>query len=462
MKKNQEKRNWSKYLVYFGFLCIFGLWAALLYRSFSIDVLQFTYQHPADYKLPSYTMNKMEYNQYASLYVESILPTSQTSSYPKLFPLVDLLKSWPSAYVGKGAWQRSVAHPRYKNSLYRLNYMNDSERQIAFQLRDLDLPYILYNVPELDNAAVNEFSITNLLNHLSMVPRMVEKSESQKFMYYTMKNPILTSRRFPSWKAPQSDILMTFPKFLGEVESAENSQSDIVGETQLHYMTISASEGGRTQWIRTSLPFFEPEESLFMKEPNMYRGVNCRFGMKGVTAAAHYDSRRNYIAMIRGRKRYILLPPGECPKLDLYSRGHPSVRHSQVDWTNLTAVQNHEGLSTALATEVILSMGEILYLPSFWFHYIISQDASIQCNARSGESVTGKKEISECGFLARSEIKDHEEDRSEEDVSEEEEADKEEKQPHVGSEGKSHLLRHRPRTGRRSKKNQFEWSTGLT
>lgn len=61
-----------------------------------------------------------------------------------------------------------------------------------------------------------------------------------------------------------------------------------------------------------------------MKEPNMYRGklsslnafpcvgydvicssigVNCRFGMKGVTAAAHYDSRRNYIAMIRGRKR---------------------------------------------------------------------------------------------------------------------------------------------------------------
>lgn len=66
-----------------------------------------------------------------------------------------------------------------------------------------------------------------------------------------------------------------------------------------------------------------------MKEPNMYRGtiftniyvyfitsaetlkhpfiigVNCRIGMKGVTAAAHYDSRRNYVAMIRGRKRYV-------------------------------------------------------------------------------------------------------------------------------------------------------------
>jgi hypothetical protein len=32
----------------------------------------------------------------------------------------------------------------------------------------------------------------------------------------------------------------------------------------------------------------------------------------------------------------------------------------------------------ARTDQVVLSMGEILYLPSYWFHYIVSQDASIQ------------------------------------------------------------------------------------
>lgn len=46
-------------------------------------------------------------------------------------------------------------------------------------------------------------------------------------------------------------------------------------------------------------------------------------------------------------------------------------------------------------------MGEIMFLPSFWFHYIISQDASIQCNARSGEAISGKSDIEQCGFMRK-------------------------------------------------------------
>jgi hypothetical protein len=124
--------------------------------------------------------------------------------------------------------------------------------------------------------------------------------------------------------------------------------------------------------------------------------------MKGVTASAHYDSRTNYIAMVRGRKRYLLLPPEECSKLELFPRGHPSARHSQVLWSNLSAVLQHPQLANARATEVVLSMGEIMYLPSFWFHYIVSQDASIQCNCRSGESEQGKPAIEKCGFARMS------------------------------------------------------------
>jgi hypothetical protein len=51
---------------------------------------------------------------------------------------------------------------------------------------------------------------------------------------------------------------------------------------------------------------------LFIQDPDDARGINCRFGMKGVIATAHYDSKTNYIEMVRGRKRYLLLNEVVC------------------------------------------------------------------------------------------------------------------------------------------------------
>ena len=48
--------------------------------------------------------------------------------------------------------------------------------------------------------------------------------------------------------------------------------------------------------------------------------------------------------------------------------------------------------------QVVLSMGEMMYIPSYWFHYIVSQDASIQCNSRSGKDHAGAMDIENCGF----------------------------------------------------------------
>lgn len=297
-----------------------------------------SFTHSADYALPSYKLSRQDYQKRHSLPVKSNIDMSNVNNYPALYPLGELLSKWPSTTLHADRWNQSLAHPRRGSSgLYRFNFQNATERQLAFQLRDLELPFIVYNVPELQKAAVTEFTLSNLLSRFGRLPRMVEKSEDHRFMYYTVKNPLLTQQRFPGWTAPQQDVLMSFPQFLAEAEVSERA-GDISGDRPLHYLIISATEGSRTQWIREALPFFEPEESLFMKEPDHYRGINCRFGMKGVTAAAHYDGRRNFIAMVRGRKRYVLLPPSECNDLKLFPRGHPSARHSSLSWSNLTEV----------------------------------------------------------------------------------------------------------------------------
>lgn len=102
--------------------------------------------------------------------------------------------------------------------------------------------------------------------------------------------------------------------------------------------------------------------------------------------------------MIKGNKRYILNPPEECSKLGIItSPKHPSYRHSIFDWSNTEQIKLYH-FDKIKAIETIVHEGEILYIPSYWFHYIISLDYSIQCNSRSGSppNKQGENDILKC------------------------------------------------------------------
>lgn len=61
-----------------------------------------------------------------------------------------------------------------------------------------------------------------------------------------------------------------------------------------------------------------------------------------------------------------------------------------------------ERAATASSVETVLKAGEVLYIPSFWFHYIVSVQKSAQCNARSGIQLDrhwefgGAQDVQEC------------------------------------------------------------------
>lgn len=114
------------------------------------------------------------------------------------------------------------------------------------------------------------------------------------------------------------------------------------GKRKLHYMRASTDHKSASvnAWISKDLKYFNAagvaedpqaaaESPFFILDPAQQRGVHCRFGMPGIIAEAHYDGGRNFITMARGRKRYILSPPSECPNLHLLKDG-PSARHSEV------------------------------------------------------------------------------------------------------------------------------------
>jgi hypothetical protein len=158
--------------------------------------------------------------------------------------------------------------------------------------------------------------------------------------------------------------------------------------------------------------------------------------MPGMIAANHYDASRNAIAVLGGSRRYIISRPKQCPNLGLYPIGHTSARHTKVDWTTASEdyqnFTNHDNdnengeesdetqswssssldtpswidyrkslsllANNATSTEVVLQAGDVLYLPSYWFHYIISLTTNMQCNTRSGRDGRDDQIMTDCGF----------------------------------------------------------------
>ena len=70
--------------------------------------------------------------------------------------------------------------------LQRFNYSDDNERAMAIRYRDSELPFKVYNVPEL-NFVAKKWSDQYLHKVMSKEPIHVEKSETNHFMYWNSK-----------------------------------------------------------------------------------------------------------------------------------------------------------------------------------------------------------------------------------------------------------------------------------
>jgi hypothetical protein len=162
-------------------------------------------------------------------------------------------------------------------------------------------------------------------------------------------------------------------------------------------------------FVPKDLPSFSSPDPTFISPAPQERkgmmGIQCRFGERGVTAAMHFDAGKNMVGMITGAKRYVLSPPNQCQHLGIVTRaGQCHFRQSLLNFGNFGTDEKGEGMfeeerawlqkaGQSRAVETVLKAGEVLYIPSHWFHYIISLQKSAQCNVRRGVDVEGAGEF---------------------------------------------------------------------
>lgn len=304
--------------------------------------------------------------------------------YPSMQPLTELLEIWPPDEPDIPTHIPGI----HAGSLARFDYRNQTQRDEAKRLQLHEIPFMLTNVPEVEGVQ-KLWTDAYLKRAFGNKPQHLLRSKSNHFMYWSKKLSRKSNNR--DYVPPSEPEVVSFAQFLNERDAAMHKPV----ESEHMYLQINADR--KHAFINRDLPFFQPKESFWMADHTKNKGINCRFGAKGIIAETHYDAGRNYVAMFKGSKRYVLSPPRDCKNLYLWPKEHPEGRHSKVDWSKLD-LNAYPLMAKAVGTQVVVRAGEVLYIPSFWFHYIVSQDGSIQCNTRSGTSLRGKEFIHQCGF----------------------------------------------------------------
>ena len=93
-------------------------------------------------------------------------------------------------------------------------------------------------------------------------------------------------------------------------------------------------------------------------------------------------------------------------------RQKPPSPHPQWTGEHMSQVEREwmEVAGSSQAIETVLKAGEVLYIPSHWFHYIVSLQKSAQCNVRSGvhdegtPAFGGKMDVKTCGRLSPEDV----------------------------------------------------------
>jgi hypothetical protein len=363
--------------------------------------------------------------------LSSILSITQSSSSSRSIPKPFDTNNYPiyqSLSKTLLAWNPDVTDipSNFIEHIQSFDFSNQTERQWAAEYRDQEVPFKAYNIPEFTSLSA-KWTDEYLANKLKSANAHVERANDNHFMYYrsgNSNNKHQQEQRYREEKqeeqAHQDKVDMSFKDWLKIAKDADRLK---IGSSAKHYYySISTSTmkpphvkgnnndkkkeiaaanlRARFGFVEEDILLFDPnKDNFFSWDPDSNKGIQCRFGMRGVIAEAHYDNGKNMVAMIRGRKRYILTPPKSCSKLNIHTDiNHPSFRHSRIDWSSVEDIRRHQSnFDNVDAIDTIVNEGEVIYIPSYWFHYIVSLELNIQCNTRSGTAEGfGQEEIEKC------------------------------------------------------------------
>ena len=142
--------------------------------------------------------------------------------------------------------------------------------------------------------------------------------------------------------------------------------------------------GARDRYVSTPLAELPPTLARDAPLPPYCDGAswhdgNLWIGADGTTSGLHFDVADNFHAVVSGRKRFVLAPPRQSASL--YPNGplHGVPNGARVDLER-PDFERFPRMRDASPVVAELGPGDLLYIPSMWWHQAHSDDVSISIN----------------------------------------------------------------------------------
>ena len=172
--------------------------------------------------------NPMRSNGYAPFNLSEhkiVYPTlsmQPPENYPVYRNLLDVVTEWNPDIPDIPAV--------FTETLMHFNYSNPVERAAAEKYRDAELPFKVYDVPDIDEVT-NKWTDEYLIEKMSTKLR-VEKSEDNHFMYFKSAG----RKKIKGWEPPQEVLSQSFTAWLQKAHSADSKK---LGADKEHfYLTV--------------------------------------------------------------------------------------------------------------------------------------------------------------------------------------------------------------------------------
>lgn len=204
--------------------------------------------------------------------------------------LLDIVKDWNPDDVDVPS--------TFKESLQHFDFGNPEEVKMAERYRNAEVPFKLFNVSEFNHVSAL-WTDAYLLENLPKIQHAthVELSKNNHFMFWAYKG----LRRFDNFVPPTT--LISDISFEDWLKMAKRADLEKIANSSEHYyfmLGVEKLDNGRTFISRDLHLFSTKKANFFITAPAANKGIQCRFGMRGVIAEAHYDSGRNMVAMLKG------------------------------------------------------------------------------------------------------------------------------------------------------------------
>jgi hypothetical protein len=169
---------------------------------------------------------------------------------------------------------------------------------------------------------------------------------------------------------------MTFKAFLGTLGDGTSSQGE-----RFYAGGIPLLYGRENSTFHTLLSDVQPAPPFASRVLDL-KHINLWMGSGEVLNPLHYDPNENLLVMLSGKKTLTLLPPGARNLLLPRMQREGSAPFSRMLLLETASEAEYPCLhhARALASTVTLLEGDLLYIPPYHWHSVVSSGRSLAIN----------------------------------------------------------------------------------